>query len=98
MAACMLTGKRGKDMTSKKPFDDSNWRSEYLDLTGHRLSILQCEVLEQGPRSLAQSWMLGALHNKWKRMNGYVEPEAKNIPYPLILILPFLSTTTFLIK
>ena len=75
MAACMLTGKRGKDMTSKKPFDDSNWRSEYLDLTGHRLSLLQCEVLEQGPRSLAKSWMLGAMHSDWMKIKGYKYPD-----------------------
>ena len=62
-------------MASKKPFDDSNWRSEYLDLTGHRLSLLQCEVLEQGPRSLAQSWMLGAMHSDWMRIKGYKYPE-----------------------
>ena len=59
-------------------YDDSNWRSEYLDLAGYRLSVLQCEVLEQGPRSLGQSWMLGAMHSDWKRIKGYTDPEPPN--------------------
>ena len=58
-----------------KPYDDSNWRSEYLDLAGHRLSLMQCELLEKGPKSLSQSWMLGAMHGDWKRIKGYKDPE-----------------------
>ena len=58
-----------------KKYDDSNWRSEYLDLVGYRLKNLQCEVLEKGPKSLAQSWMLGAMHGDWKRIKGYKDPE-----------------------
>ena len=58
-----------------KKYDDSNWRSEYLDLVGYRLKNLQCEVLEKGPKSLAQSWMLGAMHGAWKRIKGYKDPE-----------------------
>ena len=75
MAVCMLTGKRGKDMASKKPYDDSNWRFEYLDLVGHRLSLMQCELLEKGPKSLSQSWMLGAMHGQWREMKGYKYPD-----------------------
>ena len=58
-----------------KKYDDSNWRSEYLDLVGYRLKNLQCEVLEKGPKSLSQSWMLGAMHGDWKRIKGYKDPE-----------------------
>ncbi len=59
----------------KKPYDDSNWRSEYLDLAGWRLKSLQCELLEKGPKSLSQSWILGAMYNDWKRIKGYKDPE-----------------------
>ena len=54
-------------------YDDSNWRSEYLDLKV--LSISQCELLEKGPKSLSQSWILGAMYNDWKRIKGYKDPE-----------------------
>ena len=73
MVECMPIGKKGKDMN--KHYDDSNWRSEYLDLAGHRLKTLQCEVLEKGPKSLSQSWMLGAMKQDWKRIKGYKDPE-----------------------
>ena len=54
-------------------YDDSNCRSEYLDLKV--LSISQCELLEKGPKSLSQSWILGAMYNDWKRIKGYKDPE-----------------------
>ena len=56
-----------------RTYDDSNWRSEYLDLKV--LSISQCELLEKGPKSLSQSWILGAMYNDWKRIKGYKDPE-----------------------
>jgi len=59
----------------KRNYDDSNWRSEYLDLVGHRLKTMQCELLEKGPKSLSQSWILGAMYNDWKRIKGYKDPE-----------------------
>ncbi len=60
----------------KKNYDDSNWRSEYLDLKV--LSVSQCELLEKGPKSLSQSWILGAMYNDWKRIKGYTDPEPPN--------------------
>ena len=60
----------------KRNYDDSNWRSEYLDLKV--LSISQCELLEKGPKSLSQSWILGAMYNDWKRIKGYTDPEPPN--------------------
>ena len=71
--ACMLIGKREKDMT--KQFDDSNWREEYKAYISDKRSL---ELLENGPKSLSQSWILGALYNKWKRMKGYKEPDPPN--------------------
>jgi hypothetical protein len=60
----------GHGMT--KNYDDSNWREEYK---GYTSSKYELDLLENGPRSLAQSWMMGALHNKWKKMKGYKDPE-----------------------
>ncbi len=60
----------------KRNYDDSNWRSEYLDLKV--LSVSQCELLEKGPKSLSQSWILGAMYNDWKRIKGYKDPEPPN--------------------
>ena len=55
-----------------KSYDDSNWREEQKPYV---TSKLQLEVLEQGPRSLAQSWMMQAMKNQWKKRNGYKDPE-----------------------
>ena len=59
-------------MADIKPYDDSNWREEQKPYV---TSKLQLEVLEQGPRSLAQSWMMQAMKNQWKKRNGYKDPE-----------------------
>ena len=58
-----------------KNYDDSNWREE---MKGYTSNKLQLEMLDNGPKSLAQSWMMGALYNKWKKMNGYKDPEPPN--------------------
>ena len=55
-----------------KPYDDSHWREEQKPYVQ---SKLQLEVLENGPRSLAQSWMMQAMKNQWKKRNGYKDPE-----------------------
>ena len=52
----------------KKSYDDSNWREEYKSYTTNKRYI---ELLENGPKSLSQSWLLGALYNEWKKMKGY---------------------------
>ena len=57
---------------TNKPYDDSNWREEYKGYTSSRYEL---DLLENGPKSLSQSWMMGALHNKWKKMKGYKDPE-----------------------
>jgi|TARA_Y100000022_G_scaffold186339_1_gene182868 hypothetical protein len=56
--------------------NDKNWRSEYLDLKGRALNQRQCELLEKGPDSLSSSWLLQAMYNDWKRVTGYVDPNA----------------------
>ena len=53
---------------TKPLYDDSNWREEYKSYTTNKRYL---ELLENGPHSLSQAWLLGALHNEWKRIKGY---------------------------
>tara|TARA_B100000902_G_scaffold193785_1_gene185147 strand:- start:118 stop:351 length:234 start_codon:yes stop_codon:yes gene_type:complete len=55
-----------------KDWDDSNWREEYKSYTSNKRHL---ELLENGPKSLSQSWILGALYNNWRKMKGYKYPE-----------------------
>ncbi len=57
-------------MTSKS-FDDSNWREESIPYANAH----EVELLKNGPKSLAQSWHMGALHSDWMKRNGYKYPE-----------------------
>jgi len=58
---------------TNKPYDDSNWREESIPYyTGKRV-----ELLMDGPKSLSQSWMMGAMYNEWKRRNGYNKLDPK---------------------
>ena len=54
-------------------WDDSNWRAEFKG--SRHLSKYQLEILENGPRSLAQSWVLGAMHGQWREMKGNKYPD-----------------------
>tara|TARA_B100000579_G_C22196244_1_gene560861 strand:+ start:59 stop:289 length:231 start_codon:yes stop_codon:yes gene_type:complete len=47
--------------------EDINWREEMKAYTS---SKSQLGLLENGPRSLSQSWILGALYQKWKKIKG----------------------------
>ena len=58
----------------KKLYDDSNWREEYKSYTSDKRHL---ELLENGPKSLSQSWVLGALYNQWKKMKGYNKLDPK---------------------
>ncbi len=58
-----------------KDWDDSNWREESLPYyTGK-----QEELLRNGPKSLSQSWIMGAMYNEWMRRNGYKHPEPPDV-------------------
>ena len=60
---------------TNKPYDDSNWREESLPYyTGTREKLLK-----EGPKSLSQSWILGAMYNQWKKRNGYKDPEPPDV-------------------
>ena len=61
-------------MTSNKPYDDSNWREEYKGYTSNQKHL---ELLENGPKSLSQSWILQALYNEWKKIKGYNKLDPK---------------------
>ena len=52
-------------------YDDSNWRSEYIDIKSRQLSSRQVQLLESGADSLASSWILQAMYNDWKKIKGY---------------------------
>ena len=59
---------------TKQPMDDSNWREEYKSYTNNKRYI---ELLENGPKSLSQSWHLQALYSDWKKMKGYHKLDSK---------------------
>ena len=54
-----------------KNYDDSNWREESLPYHSGK----QADLLREGPKSLSQSWLMGAMYNQWKKRNGYKDPE-----------------------
>ena len=58
----------------EKKYDDSNWREEYKQYTSNKRHL---ELLENGPHSLSQAWLLGALYNEWKRIKGYNKLDPK---------------------
>ena len=51
---------------------ETDWREE---LKAYTTSKKELELLENGPKSLSQSWIMGALHQKWKRIKGIKDPE-----------------------
>ena len=59
---------------TKKPYDDSKWREEYKNYTSSKYEL---DLLENGPHSLSQSWMMGAMYNQWKKRNGYDKLDPK---------------------
>ena len=60
-------------MSGGVSWDDSNWREEFKG--SRHLSQYQLEILENGPKSLSQSWVLGAMHGEWRKMKGYKYPD-----------------------
>ena len=60
---------------TNKLYDDSNWREESLPYHSGK----QADLLRDGPKSLSQSWLMGAMYNKWKKRNGYKDPEPPDV-------------------
>ena len=57
-----------------KPYDDSNWRQEYKGYVSDKFKL---KLLEDGPHSLAQAWLLGAMYSEWKKVKGYDKFDPK---------------------
>ena len=53
------------------------WRSEYIDIKSYQLNKFQVELLEHGPKSLSQSWILQAMFSDWKRIKGIKSDDPK---------------------
>lgn len=65
---------KGRLTHMKQEYDDSNWREEYKAHTSNKNEL---DLLENGPKSLSQSWHLGALYSNWKKMKGYDKLDPK---------------------
>ena len=61
-------------MMTQKLYDDSNWREEYKAYTSNKMEL---DLLENGPKSLSQSWHLQALYSNWKKVKGYHKLDSK---------------------
>ena len=59
---------------TNKLYDDNNWREEYKDYTSNKKYL---ELLDNGPKSLSQAWLLGALYNEWKKIKGFNKLDPK---------------------
>ena len=51
---------------------DSDWREDYKKYTNDPRDLKR---LEEGAISLASSWHLQAMYNKWKTIKGIKDPE-----------------------
>ena len=65
------------ERTYKTEWDDSNWREEYAGMK--ILGKSSRELLDNGPKSLAQSWRMQAMYGKWKKIMGYKDPEPPDV-------------------
>ena len=52
--------------------EDMNWREEFKAYTN---SKYQLELLENGAKSLSQSWVMQSMYCDWKKIKGIREPE-----------------------
>ena len=59
-----------------------DWKQELLDSAN--FNGKQEKILKHGQKSLTDSWLLGALYTRWKKIKGYREP-------PLIVRVHFLN-------
>tara|TARA_B100000965_G_scaffold380145_1_gene376458 strand:- start:44 stop:307 length:264 start_codon:yes stop_codon:yes gene_type:complete len=53
-----------------------NWREELMDSS--KFNEKEEKLLKHGSKSLSQSWLLGALYTRWKKMKRYREPTTPN--------------------
>ena len=60
--------------------EEINRREELLESAN--FNGKQERILREGPRSLVDSWILGALYSRWKKLRGYREPPVPNCQSP----------------
>ena len=60
-------------MTDTATPRDESWREEYAGMIP--LGTYKRNLLQNGPKSLSQSWMMQAMHNDWKKKKGIKDPE-----------------------
>ena len=56
--------------------ENTKWRQEYKSYTTNKKEL---ELLENGPKSLAQSWHMQAMYNNWKKIKGIKDPEPPDV-------------------
>ena len=56
-----------------------DWKQELLDSAN--FNGKKEKILKHGPKSLIDSWILGALYNRWKNLKGIREQTSKGICY-----------------
>ena len=54
-----------------------NWRQELLD--SQQFNEKERDLLVNGPKSLSQSWLMGALYTRWKKLKGFREPPPPDL-------------------
>ena len=59
-------------MKNNNTIDHTNWREDYKQYTTSKFHL---ELVENGAKSLSQSWILGALYIKWKKIKNIKDPE-----------------------
>ena len=53
-----------------------DWKQELVDSA--KFNCKQEKILKHGPKSLTDSWILGALYTRWKKSKGIREPSTPN--------------------
>ena len=56
--------------------DNDDWKQEYLEMKVHDQKSKQ--LLQQGAKSLSQSWYLQAMYIDYKKRKGIRDPEPPN--------------------
>ena len=56
--------------------NDKDWRQEYKGM--RILNKRQKQLLDEGAKSLSQSWILQAMYNDWKRKKGIKDDAEEN--------------------
>ena len=56
--------------------EEIDWKQELLDSAN--FNDKQEKILKNGAKSITDSWILGALYTRWKKLKGYREPPTPN--------------------